>query len=223
MNRRNVDSTPILNYHSDVVRRLVDSIQSTDGSEIAFLQLAHRTISRQIQPIYTVAERQPVSTTIDEGRGSCSQRLACLEAVARSRGIGTRVRALWVAGRFWNSRFPLARLFVPGRVLLAWPQFSIGGDWCGVEELYGSLEQRAEEAVPFANDGETLFEAVRSTAVDFDGRTRRCSTVCDLSRFVVDHAGIFDRRDDLFSQLGSFEDTWRGRAFELLYGGRRSA
>jgi hypothetical protein len=220
--QRNTEPTPILDYGSDAVRRLFESVHSMDNSEIAFLQLAHATITRRILPIYTVKERQPVSKTVERGRGSCSQRLACLEALARRRGIGTRVRALWVSGRFWNSRFPLARTFIPNRVLLAWPQFAIGRDWCGVEEIYGPLEGRAH-AVPFGNDGETLFEAIRSTAIDFDGRTRTCSTVCDLSRFVVAHGGMFDSRDDLLSQLGAFEDTWKGRAFELLYAGRRSA
>ena len=223
MNQRNFESTPILDYCSDAVRRLVGSIRPLDDSEIAFLQCAHATISQQIDPIYSVKERQPVSRTIEEGRGSCSQRLACLEALARGRGIGTRVRALWVSGRFWNSRFPLARAFIPRRVLLAWPQFAIGGDWCGVEEIYGPLERRAEGAAPFANDGETLFEAVRSTVIDFDGATWTCSTACDLSRYVVQQGGAFDSRDDLFDQLGSFEDTLRGRAFEFLYAGRRSA
>jgi hypothetical protein len=182
--------------------RLIESIPPTGNSEIAFLRLAHATVAQRIQPIYSVKERQPVSKTIE---------------------IGTRVRALWVSGRFWNSRFPLARTFIPNRVLLAWPQFAIGRDWCGVEEVHGPLEPRANAAVPFTNDGETLFEAVRSTVIDFDGRTRACSTVCDLSRFVVAHSGLFDSRDDLFDQLGSFEDTWKGRAFELLFAGRGSA
>jgi hypothetical protein len=223
MSRRNVEPTSILDYGSPEASRLVESIRPTEDSQIGFLRAAHGAISRQIHPVYTVKERQPISTTIDKGRGSCSQRLACLEGLARSRGIGTRVRALWVSGRFWNNRFPLARLFIPSRVLLAWPQFAIDGDWCGVEEIYGSLEPRASAAIPFANDGETLFEALRSTAVDFEGKTRTCATVCDLSKFVVERGGIFDARDDLFGQLGSFEDTWKGKTFELLYGGRRSA
>jgi hypothetical protein len=223
MNQRNLESTSILDHHSPAVRRLAESIRSADDSEIGVLQTAHAAVCREVLPIYTVRERQPVSRTIEKGRGSCSQRLACLEALARSRGIATRVRAVWVSGRFWNSRFPLARVFIPDRVLLAWPQFAVGGDWRGVEEIYGSLEDRSAESVPFANDGETLFEAVRSTVVDFEGRTRTCSTVCDLSRLVLASGGIFDTRDDLFRQLGSFEDTWRGQAFELMYGGRRSA
>jgi hypothetical protein len=128
-----------------------------------------------------------------------------------------------VSGRFWNNRFPLARLFIPSRVLLAWPQFAINDDWCGIEEIYGSLEPRAAGAIPFTNDGETLFEAVQSTAVDFEGKTRTCSTVCDLSEFVMERGRIFDARDDLFDQLGSFEDTWKGKAFEVLYADRASA
>jgi len=223
MNRRNVEPTPILDYSSPAVCRFSETIRPTDDSTTGFLRAAHEAISSRIHPVYTVKERQPMSRTIDKSRGSCSQRLACLEGLARSRGIGTRVRALWVSGRFWNSRFPLARLFIPNRVLLAWPQFVIDGDWCGVEEIYGSLEPRAAGANPFANDGETLFEAIQSTAVDFEGKTRTCSTVCDLSEFVVERSGIFDARDDLFDQLGSFEGTWKGKAFEFLYAGRRSA
>jgi len=223
MNQRNVESTPILDYGSPAVAGLVDSIRPADDSDTGFLRAAHAAVSRQISPVYTVKERQPVSQTIERRRGSCSQRLACLEAVARRRGVGTRVRALWVSGTFWNSRFPLARLFIPGRVLLAWPQFDLEGAWCGIEEIYGSLEHRAEGAVPFANDAETLFEAVLTTAVDFEGRTRTCSTVCDLSRFVVENGGLFDRRDDVFERFGSFEDTWKGQAFEWLYAGRSSA
>jgi hypothetical protein len=218
-----VESTHILDYQSPAVSHLAESITPADDSPMAFLRAAHAVISRQIHPIYTVKERQPISVTVEKRRGSCSQRLACLEGVARSRGIGTRVRALWVSGQFWNNRFPLARLFIPRRVLLAWPQFANNGSWCGVEEIYGSLDSRAAGAIPFANDGETLFEAVRSTAVDFEGTTRTCSTVCDLSNLVLQRGGIFDARDDLLNQLGSFEDTWKGKTFELLYAGRRSA
>jgi len=221
MTGRNLSATPILDYGSEALRRLADSIPSTD-SAVLFLQRAHAAIAERIQPIYTVKERQPVSKTIEKRRGSCSQRLACLEALARNRGIGTRVRAIWVSGRFWNSRFPLTRLFIPRRVLLAWPQFAIGGDWVGVEEIYGSLEALATDAKPFTNDGETLFEALQSTAVDFEGRTRGCSTVCDLSGFVVAHGAVFDTRDELFDRLGSFEDTFRGVAFEAFYAGRSS-
>lgn len=156
LNRRNVEPTSILDYGSPALRRFAETIRPTDDSPTGFLRAAHEAISSRIVPIYTVKERQPMSSTIDKARGSCSQRLACLEGLARSRGIGARVRALWVFGRFWNNRFPPARWFIPGKVLLAWPQFAIDSDWCGVEEIYGSLEQRAPGAIPFANDGETL-------------------------------------------------------------------
>jgi hypothetical protein len=224
MNRRNVEPTRILDFNSPEFIRFADSIAAEDDSAVGFLRGAHAKISGEIQPVYTVDERQPVSVTIVKERGSCSQRLAVLEALARNRQIATRVRALWLSGQFWSNRFPIARLFIPDRVLLAWPQFFVDGDWHGVEEIHGALEARVADAVPFANDGETLFEAVRSTAVDFEGKTRvACSTWCDLSMFVVAHGGVFDARDDLFDRLGSFQETWKGKAFELLYGGRRSA
>jgi hypothetical protein len=173
-------------------------------------------------PGYTVLERQPVSVTLTRRQGSCSQRLASLEALARWRGVRTRVRPLWVAGAFWNRRFALTRHFIPHRILLAWPQFRIDDGWMSVEEIYGPAEERGRDASAFTNDGETLFEAIRSTVVDFDGRLSACGNGCDLSRFVVDSGDVFERRDDLFAQLGSFEDTWRGSAFEWLYGGRSS-
>lgn len=222
MNQRNLEPTRILDFDSPETCRFAESITPQDDSPDGFLRAAHAKISSEIQPIYTVKEGQPVSATIVKERGSCSQRLACLEALARNRHIGTRVRALWVSGQFWNNRFPIAQLFIPDRVLLAWPEFGVDGDWRGVEAMYGALQSRAIDTMPFANDGETLFEAVRSTAVDFEGKTRMCATSCDLSRFVVAHGGVFDARDDLFHQLGAFEDTWKGKAFELLYGGRRS-
>jgi Transglutaminase-like superfamily len=217
-----LEPTAILDYDSPGVVAFARSIES-GTSETAFLHAAHAAIASQVRPVYTVKERQPVSVTIAREHGSCSQRLACLEAVARRQGIGTRVRALWVAGRFWNNRFPLSRWLIPERILLAWPQFRIGDRWCGVEDLFGAVEDRAPGATAFANDGETLFEAVRSTAVDFDGRTRDCKNGCDLSAFVVSSDGLFNSRDDLFRALGSFEDTWKGKAFESFYAGRPSA
>jgi hypothetical protein len=62
------------------------------------------------------------------------------------------------------------------------PQFAIDGDWCGVEEIYGSLQPRASATMPFANDGETLFEAVRSTAVDFEGKSTPSLTARAISK-----------------------------------------
>jgi hypothetical protein len=83
-----------------------------DDSGLNFLRAAHSAVSEHVKPVYTIREFQPSSRTLALGRGSCSQRLACLEALARLRGIGTRVRALWLAGTFWNRRFPLTRSFI---------------------------------------------------------------------------------------------------------------
>ena len=222
MNERNLEPTRILDYLSEQVRHFAHSLQPAD-SQIGFLRAAHQGITEHIQPIYTIREHQPVSQTIKRGRGSCSQRLACLEALARSKGIGTRVRGFWVSGEFWNKRFPLSRCFIPRRVLLAWPQFWLKGAWCGVEEIFDRLENLAEHSSAFANNAETLFEAIRTTPVDFEGRTQGCSTNCDLSKYVVDNSGVFDTRDELFTRIGTLEETWRGRAFELLFAGRKSA
>jgi hypothetical protein len=52
----------------------------------------------------------------------------------------------------------------------------------------------------FANDGgETLFDAVARTAIDWDGVT--CSS-CDLSAQVLADLGYFDSRDELFEAHG---------------------
>lgn len=88
--------------------------------------------------------------------------------------------------------------------------------------MFGSLEDLAESSTGFANDAESLFEAVRFTAVDFDGRTRICSPACDLSKYVVAEGDVFDTRDGLFTQFGTLEGTLRGKAFELFYSGRKS-
>ncbi|WP_457464607.1 hypothetical protein [Streptomyces sp. TE5632] len=66
------------------------------------------------------------------GRGSCSQRLAVLESVARASGVATRVRGLLVDGSFWYPRFPRLHRIVPEQVLLAWPEFRLEGLPAGV-------------------------------------------------------------------------------------------
>lgn len=219
----NLAATPILDYDTPAVARFAATVAPDGDSELGFLRGAHCAVSTRITPVYTIRERQAVSTTIKLGVGSCSQRLACLEALARLRGIGTRVRGLWISGAFWNRRFPLTRVFIPRRILLAWPEFRLESGWIGVEEIFGPLTEMAEKSTAFANDGETLFEAVQSTAVDFAGATQGCSpNHCDLSRYVLEACGTFDTRDELFSRFGTLEDTWRGKAFELFYSGRES-
>jgi len=78
----------------------------------------------------------------------------------------------------------------------------------------------------FANNSESLFEAVRDTPVDLLGKT--CGMACakpehNLSRFVLEDKGFFDTCDEAFERLGSFQQTLRGRLFEAFFGDRKSA
>ncbi|MFD2468776.1 transglutaminase domain-containing protein [Amycolatopsis silviterrae] len=192
--------TAILDWRAPLVQSLVRATASED--RLAGLRAAHRVIAGSVRPVYAVQERQPISRTLRRGRGSCSQRLAVLEGVARARGIPTRVRGLVVDGRFWYPRFPRSKFLVPSRVLVAWPEFGVADAWVPVGELFGRLTELA--AGPgFTNDsGETLFDAVSRTAIDWDGVTCGVGGACDLSATVLTDLGRFDSRDDLFRRHG---------------------
>ncbi|MFH9010822.1 transglutaminase domain-containing protein [Streptomyces sp. NPDC017943] len=163
---------------------------SRAGARIDLLRRAHGVITDAVRPVYSVQDERPVSQVLRRGRGSCSQRLAVLEAVARASGTATRVRGLLVDGAFWYPRFPRMRQIVPDRVVLAWPEFLIeaeggaasagagenggtGVEWLTASEIFGDLSRlnRRDEG-GFTNRGpETLFEALSRTAVDWDGVT----------------------------------------------------
>ncbi|MEU6775044.1 transglutaminase domain-containing protein [Streptomyces sp. NPDC046759] len=181
----------------------------------AALRQAHRWTAAAVRPVYSVQDERPVSQVLRRGRGSCSQRLAVLEFVARALGVATRVRGLLVDGRFWYPRFPRLRRLVPHQVVLAWPEFRIEGlspadhptaPWLAVSELFGGLDELSEShGGPFTNAGpETLFEALSRTAVDWNGATS-CSAAgasCDLSAHLLADLGHFDSRDELFARHG---------------------
>jgi transglutaminase superfamily protein len=220
--------TPILNKDHLLIISLVDELMTEHtGKDREFLQAAHQWLAQHLRPVYTLNERQPASTTLARGCGSCSQRMAVLEAVARAAGIATRSRALWIDGQFWRSRFPQLQRFLPQKVLLAWPEFFIDGSWVGFEELYGPLHALAEQRSDgFTNaTGETLFEAVRYTAVDWSGKTCSCAigSVCDLSHVVAADGGIFSSRDAVFDRYGLLLHQPGGCLFELLFGGHKAA
>ncbi|MFD0665665.1 transglutaminase domain-containing protein [Thermocatellispora tengchongensis] len=147
-------ATPILDWGHPRVLELAAEVRGTSaGTERDLLITAHRLIAARVRPVYAMNEKQPVSRTLLLGRGSCSQRLALLEAVARACGIASRVRGLLVDGRFWHARFPRLRALVPRRVVLAWPEFLLAGRWVPVSELYGdlsTLRQGAGSATPGA-------------------------------------------------------------------------
>jgi hypothetical protein len=197
--RGSAEATPTLDHRSAAIRALVAEIGTREPREL--LRTAHQRIVAAIRPVYAMEDLQPASITVLRARGSCSQRLAVLEAVARASGIRTRVRGIEVDGSFWYPRFPRLKALVPNDVVLAWPEFRVDGAWLQVGELYGSLEDMSACGVGFSNaDGETLFDAIGRTAIDWDGRTGVAS--CDLSAVVKRDLGTFDSRDKLFRSHG---------------------
>lgn len=213
--------TRILDWEHPRVRSAVRHIgmAALEGegpaARMAALHRAHRWISDEVRPVYSVEEARPVSEVLRLGRGSCSQRMAVLEAVARAWGIPTRVRGLVVNGTFWYPRFPRLRRFVPSQVVLAWPEFAIEGlssadrvaaSWLPVSDLFAGIgEARGRVGGGFTNAGpETLFEALSRTNVDWDGATACPASdgSCDLSAYLLTDLGRFDSRDELFAQHG---------------------
>ena len=178
-----VEPTAILNWASPTFRAFVGELGPADDDR-GLLQRAHSIIAIRVRPVYAVDDAQPVSRTLARARGSCSQRLAVLEAVARSSAIATRSRALLVDSHFWYPRFRRLRFAVPDAVLLAWPEFCLDGMWVSASDLFES-PGTVEMTAGFTNaDGETLFDALARGAVDWDGTTSApgaCST-WDLRR-----------------------------------------
>ncbi|MGI5479282.1 transglutaminase domain-containing protein [Streptomyces lavendofoliae] len=213
--------TRILDWAHPRIRSVVRSIgipaEEGEGpaAMVAALRHAHKWISAEVRPVYSVEEVRPVSQVVRLGRGSCSQRMAVLEAVARAWGVPSRVRGLVVDGAFWYPRFPRLRRLVPGQVVLAWPEFRIEGlsgtghtavPWLPVSEIFGGAgEPRGRISRGFTNAGpETLFEALSRTSVDWDGATACPASAgsCDLSAYLLMDLGRFDSRDELFAQYG---------------------
>ena len=222
----NLKPTPILDWETAPLRAVATDIRGSHADDRAFLQAAHAHLARSVHPIYSLDELQPASVTLQKRRGSCSQRMACLEATARAAHIPTRVRALRVSGQFWYPRFRAVMLFLPKQILLLWPQFFVDNAWGDAEEIYAPLPQLAQAAQHgFRNDGESVFDAIEHTPIDFFAKT--CGVGCsaskfDLSRFVLADEGFFASRDDAFQRLGLLQNTLRGRAFEILFGGKKS-
>jgi hypothetical protein len=222
---KNLQPTPVLDCDDPCIRLFAEQLQGRSPRD--FLQAAHKLLIERIHPIYDLDERQPASITLKKGSGSCSQRMACLEAISRVAGVPTGVRAFHVDGRFWYPRFPLLHRFIPKRILLLWPQFFIQDGWIDFDELYGPMSQIAAASTnAFSNEGESLFEAVEHTPIDFLGKT--CGLACaireqGLSKFILADEGVFDTRDEALERFGSLQDTPRGRMFQLLLRGKSSA
>lgn len=222
----NLGATAILDCNHPEILSLAHMLSRKEIPRRIWLQAIHTHLVKTLCPVYSLNEWQPASTTLLKGRGSCSQRMACLEAVARAAGVATRVQALRVKGEFWSPRFRFARWFMPKNVLLLWPQFFLDNAWLSFDELYGSMEELTTQAAHgFINNAESLFEAVQNTPIDFLGKT--CGLACakpehNLAKFVSVNEGTFDSRDEVLERFGSLQFTLRGRVFELFYGNRNS-
>ncbi|MGA5192016.1 transglutaminase domain-containing protein [Streptomyces exfoliatus] len=204
--------TAILDLGNPLVRALTARVRSESEArgavtDRARLQVAHGIIAATVRPVYSVEDLRRVSRTLRLGRGSCSQRMAVLEAVARSLDVPTRVRGLLVDGHFWYPRFPKLRRFVPEEVLLAWPEFRLDGAWVPMAELFTGQDRPEHGGGSdggFTNSGaETLFEAVARTGVDWDAPAACAgSAPCDLSAHLRTDLGRFSSRDELFARHG---------------------
>jgi len=192
-------ATPILDWGSPPIRRLAAEVDTSEP--IALLRAGHALIAQRVVPVYALDEYQAASRTLELGRGSCSQRFAVLEAVARASGIPTRVRGLSVEGQFWYPRFPRLHVFVPDRVVIAWPSFLLDDSWMSVSHLF---EHGGASASFFTNEGESLFEAVGTASIEWERDASSVGPVCDLSSVVGEDLGFFDTRDELFDRHRTF-------------------
>jgi hypothetical protein len=222
MNKLNLIPTPIMDYDNPLVAEAVESIFAE--TERDFLRKAHHHVMQTVYPIYNIDELQPVSVTLQKAKGSCTQRTAYVEAMARAVGIPTRARVLWVSGKFWYPRFPLwAHPFMPNRTMLLWPEFHIDDKWLDFSEIFAPLEALASHSESgFTNSAETLFDAIAVRPVDFKNHLQKCECgdAYDLSSVVVADGGLFSTRDAALEHYGSFQHTWRGVAFQLLFAGK---
>jgi hypothetical protein len=223
-NESNLVSTPILDFQNENVESLKNDLYGPDMSDRDFLKAAHGRFRDDTMPgVYSVDEDQPVSKTLSLGKGSCAQRMACVEALARAAGIPTRVRVLWLDRGFWNSRLPLLRLVLPKRTLMPWPQFFLDAEWVDFEEIYGpviDVAARSTDNHPFTNSGESVYSSISHIPVDLLGKLKGTDyAFYDISHFVVGDDGFMDTRDDLLKKYD--ESTWLGKfIFNLLYGGQ---
>lgn len=222
MRTQNLKPTAIMDYDNPVIAEFVEGLYAI--SERDFLRVAYLEVMKRVYPIYDINELQPASTTLQKEVGSCTQRTALLEAMARSVGIPTRSQVYWIDGRFWHPRFPRWTYpFIPKRIMLLWTAFYIDNEWVDFSELIAPLENLADYATTgFTNEEETIFDAIAVRPVDLTNKLADCDcdSAFDLSHYVLEDGGIFDSRDDALAHYGSFQHTWRGIAFQLMFAGK---
>lgn len=190
-------STRILDWNSATVVALDQQLDAQLEAR-DLVRAAHRWVQENVRPVYGMNEHQPASVTARRGRGSCSQRLAIVEAIARGRGIATRVRGLVVEGAFWKPRFPRVGMFIPEEILLAWPEFLLDDDWVSASHVFAARIEDVD-GKPFTNSGaETLFDALARGAADWAPARQCLCADASLRRFVLADLGLFPSRDELF-------------------------
>lgn len=220
----NYQSTPIIDFDSVHVQAVVARLTASSSNADNPLAAAHSSISGTMEAVYSIDDLQPASKTFATNRGSCVQRMICLEALARGMKIATRVRALWLDRSFWYSRLPLIRSRLPAKTLMPWPQFYKDGRWIDFDEIYAPIVELAKHPAyqhAFTNAGESLFDAVQHTPVDLLGKLRKTQyEQFDIGHFVAEDGGFYATRDDLYKAVGE-QTSWLGKlVFNTLYGGR---
>jgi hypothetical protein len=100
------------------------------------------------------------------------------------------------AGPVLGAAFPALSRFLPDEVPIAWPEIRVGGQWCTVPELLLD-DGRGDAATTFANDAETLFDAVSHVRICWD-----TSSACAVDGLAATSVGRFASRDDFFDVHG---------------------
>ncbi len=222
MNRQYLKPTPILDYDNPKLAQAVEEIFAS--SEHEFLQKAYLDVMQRVYPIYNIDELQSASVTLEKGIGSCTQRTALVEAMARAVGIATRIQVLWIKGEFWYPRFPRWTYpFIPKRIMLLWPEFYIENEWLDFSEVIAPLETLTHHAdTGFTNYAETIYDAIAVRPVDFDNKLSQCECgdQYDLSHQVLGSGGYFTSRDEALANYGSFQHSPRGIAFQIMFAGK---
>ncbi|MDQ0092171.1 transglutaminase-like domain-containing protein [Paeniglutamicibacter psychrophenolicus] len=194
--------TPILDGGDPVLLETAARLRAGTGSDLEFLREAHRWIQQRIRPVYSLNETQPASVTLAKGRGSCSQRIALLEALARGAGIATRSEALLIHGSFWHPRFRYLRRAVPQHILIVWPDFRLDSGWLNLSDLF--VADAKNPAPAFANQGaETLFDAIATGSAHWvaSGCAEGSCMPAELAQ--IDRSlGRFADRDAVFARYG---------------------
>ncbi len=189
--------TRILDFADD---RLVSALTQlpVDRGSMAFLAAAHSWVSAAVIPRYSMDDFQPASRTLRSRAGSCSQKMAVLEALSRGHVIPTRVHGFMVDGSYWRARFPHMTWIMPATVPLAWPEFFVDGRWVDLSQV-GAGGAPDELRPEFVNVGaNTMFEAAPTHhlpwSCTFDGPGQ-----CPLDSSLVADLGIFDSRDTFYA------------------------